>query len=544
MPIEFKLPDLGENIESGDITDVLVHEGDTIAANQDVVEIETEKAVMPVPCPHAGVVKAIHVKKGDTVSSGAVVLTLDTAASPKEAVPKPHMPKEEQKPAKAPREEAPAEEAASEEPDEAAAEPPPSYGGAAPRRGVWVGSEEGAAAARREPREDGAVKQRKRAPEAPSAPAVAEKANIEHRTSDIERRRKDETEVETSAPPPPASPETRRYARELGVDLRQVRGTGEGGRITKEDVKAAVRAAFGAAGAVEDGPEPTRAERTNIEHRTSNIERRTKEETRTGERSARPTAPPAAAAAAESPPLPGEPAEDAWGKIRRAPLSRIRETISTQMARSASTIPHVTNFDDADITELEKIRKGSMADYVGDVKLTTTAFVIKAAAMALTRHAELNAALDLENKQIIYKDYVNIGIAVDTPRGLVVPVMRDVDRLSIPQIARALAKLAADVRAARFKVEDLRGGTFTISNLGAVGGTYSTPIINYPEVAVLLLGRSRPLPVVVEDEIEIRLMLPLSLSYDHRLVDGATAARFLNELIDLLEVPGRLLLAP
>jgi pyruvate dehydrogenase E2 component (dihydrolipoamide acetyltransferase) len=215
------------------------------------------------------------------------------------------------------------------------------------------------------------------------------------------------------------------------------------------------------------------------------------------------------------------------------------------MARSASTIPHVTNFDDADITELERIRKGSMADYVGDVKLTMMSFVLKAVAMALKHHAEVNASLDLEHKQIIYKDYVNVGVAVDTPRGLVVPVMRDVDRLSIPQIAQSMARLADDARNARFKVDDLRGGTFTVSNLGAVGGTYSTPIINHPEVAVLLVGRSRKLPVVTDDDdIQVRLMMPLSLSYDHRLVDGATAARFLNDVIEFLEVPGRLLLAP
>jgi len=214
------------------------------------------------------------------------------------------------------------------------------------------------------------------------------------------------------------------------------------------------------------------------------------------------------------------------------------------MARSASTIPHVTNFDDADITELERIRKGSMADYVGEVKLTMMPFVLKSVAMALKHHPDVNASLDLERKQIIYKEYVNIGVAVDTPRGLVVPVMRDVDKLSIPQIAQTMAKLAEDARNARFKVEDLRGGTFTVSNLGAVGGTYSTPIINYPEVAVLLTGRSRKLPVVIEDKVQVRLVMPLSLSYDHRLVDGATAARFLNDVIEFLEVPGRLLLAP
>jgi pyruvate dehydrogenase E2 component (dihydrolipoamide acetyltransferase) len=216
------------------------------------------------------------------------------------------------------------------------------------------------------------------------------------------------------------------------------------------------------------------------------------------------------------------------------------------MAASHSTIPHVTNFDDADITELERIRKGGLADYVGtDIKLTMMPFVMKAVAQALRLHPLVNASIDMAKEEIVYKQYVNIGVAVDTERGLVVPVIRDVDRLSIPAIAKALTETTEKARKAQFKLDDLKGGTFTISNLGAVGGTYSTPIINPPEVAVLLLGRSRKLPIIGEgDKIDIRLMMPLSLSYDHRLVDGATAARFLNEVISYLKVPGRLLLAP
>ncbi len=172
------------------------------------------------------------------------------------------------------------------------------------------------------------------------------------------------------------------------------------------------------------------------------------------------------------------------------------------------------------------------------------AFLIKAVALSLRQHPTLNASLDMEAGQIIYKDYVHVGVAVDTPRGLVVPVLRNVDRMTIPHIAQALTALAEKAKATQYSLDDLRGGSFTISNLGAIGGTYSTPIINYPEVAVLLAGRSRKLPVVVDDRIEPRLMMPLSLSYDHRLVDGAAAARFLNEVIGYLQAPGRLLLAP
>ncbi len=224
-------------------------------------------------------------------------------------------------------------------------------------------------------------------------------------------------------------------------------------------------------------------------------------------------------------------------------MSKIRRTIAAQMVKSAGTIPHVTNFDDADVTDLEHLRKGVPKDYLGQgVKLTAMPFVLKAVAAALGQHPLLNATLDEANQQVIYKQYVNLGVAVDTPRGLVVPVLRGVERMTIPQLARGLAELARKARAVEFTVEDLRGGTFTLSNLGAVGGSYSTPLINHPEVAILLLGRSRWMPVVRQGRVEPRLMMPLSLSYDHRLVDGAAAARFLNEVIGYLESPARLLL--
>jgi pyruvate dehydrogenase E2 component (dihydrolipoamide acetyltransferase) len=287
----------------------------------------------------------------------------------------------------------------------------------------------------------------------------------------------------------------RRLARELGVDLGRVRGSGPGGRIVREDVITAVRQSAGAAPARSHG-ESTATER------------------------------------------------DDWGPIRREQLSRMRKTIAANMVRSVQTIPHLTNFDDADVTELEHLRKASAPEYAkGNLKLTALAFVIKAVSLSLRQHPAVNASIDLEKGEVVYKDYVNIGLAVDTPRGLVVPVLRDCDRMAIPQIAQAVADTAEKAKNAQYGIEDLRGGTFTISNLGAVGGQYSTPIINWPEAAILLLGRSRKMPVVHEDRIEPRLMMPLSLSYDHRLIDGAMAARFLNEVIGYLESPGRLLLA-
>jgi pyruvate dehydrogenase E2 component (dihydrolipoamide acetyltransferase) len=301
--------------------------------------------------------------------------------------------------------------------------------------------------------------------------------------------------VAATATVDPAGPAVRRLARELGVDLARVRGTGPTGRIVREDVIAAVRQASSGA----------------------------------------PAARLRATAGTE---------QDDWGPIRREQMSRMRKTIAANMVRSVSTIPHLTNFDDADVTELERLRKESAAEYAkSNLKLTALAFVIKAVSLSLRQHPSINASIDPEKGEIVYKEYVNIGLAVDTPRGLVVPVLRDCDELSIPQIAQAIADTAEKAKNAQYGVEDLRGGTFTISNLGAVGGAYSTPIINWPEVAILLLGRSRKMPVVHEDRIEPRLMMPLSLSYDHRLVDGAMAARFLSEVIGYLESPGRLLLA-
>jgi pyruvate dehydrogenase E2 component (dihydrolipoamide acetyltransferase) len=458
---EFKVPNLGENVEEGDIVKVMVREGDEIAADQSVMEIETGKAVVELPCPYAGRVTKVHVQEGAKVKVGDPLLTVEGADGKAEK-------KEAPKKAAANKETPPADEAA---PD---------------------------AEAEAEETEEAAEPEVEEKPVAKAKPAAKKKAAP---VAEVPS----EAEPVAKAVPgktPPAGPATRRLARELGVDLALVTGSGPNGRITEEDVKAAVR---------------------------ENV------------------AAPRSAVSAPSAALPaGTDAKDAWGLVRKQRVSAMRKAIAVNMAKSHSTIPHVTNFDDADITELERIRKGGLADYVGsEIKLTMMPFVMKAVAQALRLHPLVNASIDMESEEIIYKQYVSIGVAVDTERGLVVPVIRDVDRMSIPTIAKALTETTDKARKAQFKLDDLKGGTFTISNLGAVGGTYSTPIINPPEVAVLLLGRSRKLPIVGEgDKIDIRLMMPLSLSYDHRLVDGATAARFLNEVINYLKVPGRLLLAP
>jgi pyruvate dehydrogenase E2 component (dihydrolipoamide acetyltransferase) len=476
MATEFKVPDLGENVDEGDIVKVMVKEGDEIAADQGVMEIETGKAVVELPCPFAGRITKVHVQEGAKVKVGDLLLTVegaDGAAKSKttgdaDAAPaakarkKPRTAKETDK-----AEEPSADEADRPEADEQQAESP-------------AEAEENEPVTRHEAR-----------PSRAKAAAKTEPRAAE-RTDDAAGK---------PSPTPPAGPATRRLARELGVDLTVVAGSGPNGRITEDDVKAAVRGN---------------------------------------------TTPPASRAAALAQLPDGQDEKDAWGLVRRQKMSGIRKAIAVNMANSGTTIPHVTNFDDADITELERIRKGGLADYVGtEIKLTMMAFVMKACAQALKLHPMINASVDMENGEIRYKQYVNIGVAVDTPRGLVVPVVRDVDRMSIPRIAQALVDVGEMARAAKFTLDDLKGGTFTISNLGAVGGAYSTPIINPPEVAVLLVGRSRKLPVVTDEgKIEPRLMMPLSLSYDHRIVDGATAARFLNEVINYLTVPGRLLLAP
>ncbi len=316
-----------------------------------------------------------------------------------------------------------------------------------------------------------------------------------------------EVEARPSSSPPrkttaPAAPVVRKLARELGVDLDAVQGTGPGGRISREDV----------------------------------------------ERYASAGRPPAATATAARPrieptePLPGIKDTDKWGPIRREPLSQIRKTIANQMSRSAQTAVHVTHGDDADITELERVRRQLNELTNNDPKLTVTTFVIRALCVVLRKYPIFNSSVDLEGGQIIYKDYVNLGIAVDTERGLIVPVIRNVDTLSLRSIALELRSITDRIRTKRFAVEDLRGGTFTLTNVGALGGTFSTPIINYPEVAILGLGRARETPVYREDMLTKALVMPLFLSFDHRATDGANAARFTREVIDYLETPTKLLL--
>jgi 2-oxoglutarate dehydrogenase complex dihydrolipoamide succinyltransferase (E2) component len=452
MAETIKLPDLGEGIESADVVNVLVSPGDEVTEDQGIIEIETDKASVEVPAPRAGTIASIDVEEGQTLNVGDPIGTYEEGEGGDKKAKKP--------------------EAASEEKTE---EP------------------EGKA-------EKSEAEEKEEAEEDKSTTAeTAEKPEIQEEKPEAPEGRPGRPDELI-----PAGPSMRRMARDLGVDLRNVEGSGPGGRIEREDLLEYVRKKT--SGGVE--AEPTEKAPTQAETASA-----------------------------------GEADSDQHGPVRREKLTKIRRTIAEKMADSFQTIPHVTHFDEADVTAMNEFRKEHKEDFEKkDLKLTLLPFVVRAVASALQQHPTVNARIDMDAGEIVYKDYVSVGIAVDTDRGLVVPVLRNVDRLSIAQIAEGIQDLAASAREGDFEISDLRGGTFTVSNVGAVGGWYVTPIINKPEAAILLVGRSKMKPVVYDGEITQRLIMPLSLSYDHRLIDGATAARFMNEIINLLECPGRLLL--
>jgi pyruvate dehydrogenase E2 component (dihydrolipoamide acetyltransferase) len=319
--------------------------------------------------------------------------------------------------------------------------------------------------------------------------------------------------------PVPATPATRRLARELGVDLRAVRGSGSGGRVTDDDVRAAAASPATTDGAPAAPAPPAPPATTGAPE---------------------PVAKPLAHVGLEPPALPRF---EQWGPVERQPLSHLRRTIAERMALSAALVPHVTHFDRADITELDAlIRRNLEPARERGVTLTLTGFLLRAAALALRDHPQFNASLDAAAGELIVKRYRHLGVAVATDRGLIVPVLRDVDRKSLLELARELAALAQRVREGKATLDDLRGGTFTITNLGALGGTGALPIINHPEVAILGVARAREEAVVRDGQIVARLMLPLTLTFDHRVADGADGARFAADIVRRLEHPDWLLL--
>jgi len=412
---EFKLPDLGEGVEAGDVVGVLVAEGDTVEIDQGVVELETDKALVEVPSSVAGTVTKIHISAGDRVPVGSLLISVEEGEQQVSAEP------EAEAPVPAPK----------EEPASTAKAPAPT-------------------------------------PSKPPAPT-------------------------SNGDPIPAAPSTRRLARELGVDLTQVAGSGPGGRISQDDVKAAVR-----------------------DRQTGGIA---------------PTAP------VELPDF------SRWGNIERQPLSKVRQIIAKNMSQAWQQVAHVTQFDRADVTDLEAFRqRNKEKTEASGAKLTPTVLALKAIITALKTFPQFNASLDAGANDIILKHYYNLGIAVDTERGLLVPVIKDVDRKDILELALELGDISNRARTNKIGLDELQGGTFTVTNLGSLGVGEFTPIVNHPEVAIMGLGRAREEATVREGRIEPRLIMPLALSYDHRVIDGADGARFMRKIVDALENPELMLM--
>jgi pyruvate dehydrogenase E2 component (dihydrolipoamide acetyltransferase) len=455
MATEFKLPELGENVEKGDVTRVLVAVGDVVKVDQSVVELETDKATIEVPTSVAGKITAVRVKAGDKVKVGQVVLEIDSngagAPAAKAAAPA-------AAPAAKP---APAPEAARAEP----ARPEPT-------RPEVIDINTARTGARANDAKPAAVPARVEAASSGAAPAQAKAGPAE---------------VPVAVP---AAPSVRRFARELGLNITDVAGTGPGGRIGPEDVKEYVKSTL--AGGSAGGTAVRRA------------------------------------------PLPDF---SKWGEVDVKPMSNIRRKTAEHLSL-AWQAPHVTQNDRADITALEDFRRafGPRVEKAGG-KLTVTAIVIKVCAAAIARYPQFASSVDLANETLVFKKYIHIGVAVDTPNGLLVPVIRDVNRKTITEIAVELATLSQKARDKKLSLDDMSGGVFSITNLGGIGGTSFTPIINPPEVSILGLSRTSTEPVWNGSAFAPRQMLPLSLSYDHRAIDGADAARFLRFVAEGLEQP-------
>ncbi len=479
---EFTLPELGENIEAGDIVRVMVHAGDTLERDQPVLELETDKATIEVPSSVSGVIKELRVKPGDKVKVGAVILTVDEDAADV-APPDPN----------AAGSNVASTKAAAPIVDEAITE-----GGQATEAQVQAGSIDGADKRGRQEREQGlgkvdesrgpaAAPQAKNARDSEAQESTGSQRQGPGRVVDITAGR---TQQPSAAGSVPAAPSTRRYARELGLDVSQVPGSGPGGRISVEDVKTHARNVIGGA---------------------------------------------AAGAPVRAIPLPDF---TKWGEVERQPMRAIRRKTAERMTTAWTTVPHVTQGDKADITELEGLRQkyAKRVEAAGG-KLTVTAIAVKVIASALKVFPQFNASIDVASEEVVLKKYVHIGVAVDTENGLLVPVIRDVDRKNIVQISSELQELADKAKGRKLSLEDMEGGSFTISNLGGIGGTYFTPIVNVPEVAILGMSRSVTEPVWRDSQFVPRLIMPLSLSYDHRIIDGADAIRFLRWVCDALEQP-------
>ena len=422
--MDLKLPKLGEGADSAVVINVFVKEGDTVAKDQAVIELENEKAVASIPATEGGVVTKVYVKAGDKISIGQRILTIGGGAAASAPTP------------------------ATAKPAAKAAAKHPAPG---PEPEVEEASEAG------------------------------------------------EDTTPASGTAPVASPSLRRIVRELGLDLGRIRGSGSGGRIEMGDLRAYIQKLQSAAVRAKSAP------------------------------------------AASAPGAPANPAAEQidfskWGPVTKKSVTPLRQVIARRMWESWNAIPHVTQFDDADFTKLNELSKKFAAAYEAKgAKLTLTPLVLKAVAETLKKHPIFNSSLDEVANEIVLKEYIHVGIAVDTEAGLIVPVIRDVDKKSVLDLAKELEVLAQKARDRKVSGDELKGGTFTISNQGAIGGAHFTPIVNKPEVAILGLGRGVMKPVVRDGKVEVRMMTPLGLSYDHRVIDGGAAARFIVDLVAALQ---------
>jgi len=418
MLLDVFLPELGENIAAGTVTKVLVKAGDALKKGQNILELETDKAVLEVPSQHDGVIKEILVKTGALVKVGQAIFKIES---------------------------------------------PPSVGQASATAEA--------------------------APVPPAGPASVVPSKPETKSPEI--KSPEQMPGPTIHVPVRkdvhAAPSVRLFAREIGIDIAQVPGTGSGGRISIDDVKAYAKSILTGATTIGGGafqPLPNFAK---------------------------------------------------WGNVKREAMNNVRRKTAQHLSHAWQTIPHVTQFDKADITELEKLRKRFSGT---KKKLSITPFLVKVTAAALKHFPQFNASIDMTTQEIVYKDYYNIGVAVDTDRGLLVPVIKNADQKTVLQIADELTALAERARARKTTIEEMQGGSFSISNLGGIGGTFFTPIVNWPEVAILGVSRGVMEQVYVESQFAARLMLPLSLSYDHRVIDGADGARFIRFIAEALQNPG------
>jgi pyruvate dehydrogenase E2 component (dihydrolipoamide acetyltransferase) len=444
VPSEFKLPELGENISEGDLVRLMISPGMKVSEGQPVMELETDKAVVEVPSSVTGVVKEVRVKQGEKVKVGQIIFTLEGASVASAERPK-HRPVEH-----------------------------------------ISGQHAARLAFQAAIQAEGKTEEQALPPDRPAQPLPAFSMPTQL----------DKVAGTARGEPVPAAPHVRRLAREIGIDIHDVKGNSPGGRISEDDVKAHSKALLASAAAAVQMPHGNHLVQPELPDFTK------------------------------------------WGKVERVSIRGVRRKTAEHLWEAWHSIPHVTQNDKADITELEQLRAkfAPKAEEAGG-KMTVTAIALKVCASALKIFPQFNASIDLAKDEIVYKQYVNIGVAVDTDRGLLVPVIRDVEKKNIVELAVELTQLSKKAREKKLALAEMEGGTFTITNLGGIGGTGFSPIVNYPEVAILGLSRSGMEPVWMNGKFEPRLVLPLSLSYDHRLIDGADAARFLRWIAEAFEQP-------